>query len=60
MSTPGLFVPTYGPPVTDRASGRTKNNNRAIPTPLAGKRSLMPSLVFNGKIEYVQVSAFGE
>lgn len=64
MSTPGLFVPTYGQPAKVHALGKPKNNNgRVIPSksaasrPLLSKRSLMPSLVFNGKIEYVQVSA---
>lgn len=62
MSTPGLFVPTYGQPAKVHALGKPKINNRAIPSksaasrPIVSKRSLMPSLVFNGKIEYVQVS----
>ncbi|CAM9408778.1 unnamed protein product, partial [Pylaiella littoralis] len=62
MSTPVLFIPTYGQPSKEQeTSGRSKNSRElpskcTAPSHASGssKRSLMPSLVFNGNIEYVQ------
>lgn len=55
VSMSGLFIPTYGSPA-EGSSTRVlpskqvvSNNKRRVP-------SGMPSLVFNGNIEYVQVS----
>lgn len=67
MSTPVLFIPTYGQPSKEQeTSGRSKNSRElpskcTAPSHASGssKRSLMPSLVFNGNIEYVQVSILG-
>lgn len=77
MSTPGLFVPTYGrkSAVSEEKDGvaftagakqTSRTGTTAIvkksrPLPAKSmatsqpKRSLLPSLVFNGHIEYVQV-----
>lgn len=58
----GLFIPTYGQPAKEQQTPRgSKKSRRELPSKStyacsSSKRSLMPSLVFNGNIEYVQVS----
>ncbi len=58
MSSPGLFVPTYGQPA--KSSSGSSSSSRVLPskiTTAAGvtKRTRLPALVFNGRVEYVQV-----
>lgn len=69
MNSSSLFVPSYGPKkgedgATAAASVAGKEASRArrrvLPSTTAvpqAKRSLLPSMVFNGKIEYIQVQS---
>lgn len=69
MNSSSLFIPTYGSKkgedgatagasVADKDTGRTRR--RVLPSTTVtpqSKRSLLPSMVFNGNIEYVQVQS---
>lgn len=64
MSVPGLFVPTYGKKETagQASAAKQKASSRVLPPkPTAPQPKTkqsgpgLPSLVFNGNIEYIQV-----
>lgn len=65
MSVPGLFVPTYGKSEAagQDSAAKQKKASRVLPSkPIAPqprtKASSLPSLVFNGNIEYIQVCSY--
>jgi len=55
MNSPGLFVPTYGQPTKSSSSSSRVLPSRISTSAGIAKRPLMPALVFNGRVEYVQV-----
>lgn len=71
MSHPELFVPSYGrksngevatagkgmrkPALSSGEAMKAKGSRRLAMEPAVSKRSLLPKLIFNGNIEYLQV-----